>query len=402
MSRRICIVSESLSDNLGDQAICLALTNILCSRYVVSKASFGSVTSHLSTQGPERKIKFVNRPKALPRLRLHPNIKALIGWYLLGRRKTFENHYTSHIKDSDFVLVGGGQLIKNNSALFCEKIGLIANLCRRKSIPFALIGVGVDEGMRSRNWRTVRWALESSEISIFRDQVSRARAEQSVIFNRVAVTVPDLAFSLPNRHIQTESKRDVGLAINVMNIVALEKSIGNLSQNWLDILIGALSETITNSGYRHNGLALFTTGAAEDLIAANRIGREICAKSGVSLEIFHPKTLDELLEFLSRSSDVIATRMHAGILAYISGCNPVCISWDDKIEGVWAKVGQENRVVRLRDLIRDASPLRLINLFQELRAPSGTELKNLALLVEKEVLENVGSVLERSDQKLEV
>lgn len=395
MKRRICIISESNSNNLGDQAICRALTGVLEIRYLVAHASFGMISDHSRGQKEGRKKRAANLLAAWLPLYRQPRTKARIRWHILKQKQKFENYYSPHIEGSDLVLIGGGQLIKNNTALFCEKLALIAAICCKNSTSFALIGVGVDEHMEGDNWRTVKSALENSEFSIFRDQESMIRAEEQIKSKKHSLTLPDLGFSLRNQICsETPSIRKLALAVNVMDILALEKHFADPPKDWLEELIVMLSKVVTHSEYRQRKLALFTTGSPQDLIAARKIRTDIHIKTGIELEIFHPTTLDELLWFLSQVRDVIATRMHAGILAYISGCNPVCISWDNKIEGVWANIQQEKRVTRLSDFISGTDPVDFIGLLRELHAPSSAELHDLAQLVEQGVLENVAKVLE--------
>jgi polysaccharide pyruvyl transferase WcaK-like protein len=398
MNRRICIISEVCSDNLGDQAIYRALVEILQPHYFISNASFGKVLSESSVvERKETRAGWLRLP--IP-FELQPKSKALIRWHALGNRNKFRRHYGEAIEGNSLIVIGGGQLVKNNTSLFCEKVALIASICKRKSLPFAFLGVGVDERLSQMNWRFVKCAIQNAQVAIFRDQISLRRVLKR--FGPVGnfSTLPDFGFSLLNPSRTNDwSRREVVLAINAMDSSALNKRFGGTHENCRKSFSFSLCNFIKDSGFVRERIVLFTTGSHEDFLAAKEMSRDIYVQTGVKVEIFHPETLDDLLYFLSLVRNVIATRMHAGILAYVSGCNPLCLSWDDKIDGVWQNISQERRVIPFNKFISKNEISEFVCLLRELCAPSPAELDVLSLRIKQGVLESVGDIFDNYANK---
>jgi len=121
---------------------------------------------------------------------------------------------------------------------------------------------------------------------------------------------------------------------------------------------------------------------------------------GLDLEVFHPGDLDDLMSFLGIVKNVVASRLHAGILSFVSGCNLVCMNWDDKVAGVWAVVGQADRVIEVSGFSDTIWAKAILSKLNVLKAPSQTELKDLADTVWNEVtLQIIGSrALQLPDQ----
>jgi len=395
MKPLISIISECHSENLGDQAIERALSGILRPYYRVSTTSFGRIVTS-STIGPVAADIRMHKSLASRLVDVvPPGTKARVRWHLLRRKEKFFAHFSAAIEPSDLVVLGGGQLIKNNISLFCEKLALVSKISRFHSIPFALVGVGVDGRMEERNWRSVESAITTAEFVILRDELSRGRI-QARFERRGGLTVlPDLAFALGNPHRdRSQPERDTALAVNVMDFSAMlgshDPAWGGKSGKFVD----GLCDIILTANQSGASTILFTTGTADDLRAASDARNHIITRTGVDLPVFHPSTLDELLAFLGNVKDVIAARMHAGVLAYVSGCNPLCVSWDDKVEGVWSSIHQAKRVIDVGEIVRAGAGARVLNRLRDLPSPSGQELERLAGTIRHDILERVGRALE--------
>lgn len=393
MKPLITIISECHSKNLGDQAIARSLSSILHPFYQVSETSFGNLpvarTDGASSSQKSRKSFMRNIFKSVP-----AKTKARIRWHILGEKRKFTEHFRSPIQDSSLVIVGGGQLIKNNIALFCEKLSLASNISSVCSTPIALIGVGVDKKMNLRNWRIVKNAIDESKFIILRDITSRDRICSALNFNKDYSILPDLAFALENPRLGYEkSNRGISLAINVMNLETMLSPLGHVRTPDADTFVASLCDIVKIAHHDGSTISLFTSGTPDDFRAANTIKSEISTRTGVDLPIFHPPTLDDLLAFLVDVNDVIATRMHAGILAYISGCNPLCVNWDDKVEGVWSAIRQPERVIDMEDIAHQDAGAKILKRLQDLAPASRQSLDELAEEVRDGVLEPIGKTL---------
>lgn len=393
MKPSILIISESSSKNLGDQAIARSLSEILCPFFNISKVSFSTLPIDTVEK---RSKKNENHKVILQRIsRNIPNkTKARIRWHLLGGKRAFLKHFSASIKESNLVIMGGGQLIKNNTALFCEKLSLISGVSRAQSIPTALIGVGVDKNMKFHNWRVLKNVISEVKFIILRDLISRDRIRAAINLGKECSVVPDLAFALKAPKVnQTKSDRGVSIAINIMNIEAMLSPVDHVKKPSANSVISSLCEIVKITHVSELTVKLFTSGANEDLHAAKTIKNEVFLRTGIDLAIFHPSSLDDFLDFLGDVDSVIATRLHAGILAYISGCNPVCVNWDDKVEGVWSAIHQRERVIAMSDLERENAAELILKRLQGLAPASQHSLDELAEEISICVLEPIRKII---------
>lgn len=396
MTHLISVISECHSKNLGDQAIARAIRGILRPSYSVSATSFGE-TSYCSPDrlGPIGAITDTARSSRILSA-IQPKTKSQVRWHILGGERKFAKHYAFGIKRSDLVLIGGGQLIKNNISLFCEKVALIAKLSKSADIPFALIGVGVDKKMEKRNWRIIDDAINHASFIILRDELSQGRIEIASKCIVETSVLPDPAFALVNPdRCRPESDRCVALAVNVMNFSTMLRSGDPMLKITIEDLIEVYRDLVRSARGNTVPITLFTTGSTEDLVSANVLKNHIYSEVRIELPIFHPETLDDLLAFLANSRDVFAARLHAGILAHISGCNTLCLNWDDKVQGVWSTVYQPERVVRMQDILHKHIGSELLSKFQGLKRPSFKRLDDLAEEVRRGVLSPIANSIMR-------
>ena len=389
----ITIISECHSDNLGDKAITISLGNILRPFYDVKETSFSNISAHEAeaTSSPTKSRKSILRQvlKSIP-----AKTKARIRWNILNDKRKFDGHYRAPIYQSDLIIVGGGQLLKNNVALFCEKLSLVSKIANTQSIPTALIGVGVDKKMIPQTWRIVKKAIDTAKFIVLRDAKSSDRICAAMGCQKNFSILPDLAFALKNPGLDPEiSDRSISLAINIMDFSSMLDPLETSSKIEANTLISGFCDIVKVAHDTGSSICLFTSGSSSDLLAANIVRMEISARLGVELPIFHPSTVDDLLAFLINVDDVVATRMHAGILAFISGCNPVCVNWDDKVAGVWLAIHQQERVIEIEEIFRDDFGANLLMKLNNLTPASCKSLDDLAEKVRSGVLEPIGRTL---------
>jgi polysaccharide pyruvyl transferase WcaK-like protein len=389
----VVIISECHSENIGDQAITRSLRDILHPFYDVKEASFSKIPAcqaeGSSSLAKARNSIFRRVLKSVP-----AKTKARIRWNILGDKRKFADHFRKAIDGSNLVLIGGGQLVKNNVALFCEKLALVPSIAGAQSIQTALIGVGVDKKMNQKTWCIARKAINTAAFIILRDVISRDRICAAMKPAINCSVLPDLAFGLKNPELDLSvSDRSVSLAINIMDFDAMLAPLNSSSKIDSNTIISGFCEIVKAAHDAGSTIRLFTSGSSSDFRAADNFRAEVSARIGVELQIFHPSTLDDLLAFLIDVDDVIATRMHAGILAFISGCNPVCFNWDDKVIGVWSAIHRHERVIDMEEIFREDFGSELLLKLYSLPPTSRKLLDDLAESVRSGVLESIDRTL---------
>lgn len=349
MSKRtILVINEGLSQNIGDQAIQVAIEGLLKDRYHTSHA-FLSV--HKIEKSSPKKTTANSNTRFMP-----PKMKAHIRWKLLGGRENAKSYYENKIVNADAVIIGGGQLIKNNVSLFCERINLIGEICRKHNKPYGFIGVGVDEylGILSRA-RTKKFLKDAKFISV-RDDRSRERL-QKILGTKTPVEVaPDLAFFLP-REKADDKKTHIG--INILPYDIFIKSCPDYAHISFDDYSRFWAETARVASSYFDNVSLFTTGSDGDLWCTEKISGIVMEIYGIDLDIYHPGNIDELNNIFDHLSHSIVSRMHAGIIGYTRGVSPLCLNWDDKIIGCWESVGQRERVFSSSFIEAEDGPERI-------------------------------------------
>ncbi|MDG1709411.1 MAG: polysaccharide pyruvyl transferase family protein, partial [Emcibacteraceae bacterium] len=287
MKPLISVISECHSDNLGDQAIARSISEILLPYYRVSTTSFSRMTSSSTdsfgtTGAAVRKLKALRFIRAVP-----PRTKARVRWHLLHEKAKFARHYGSAIERSDLVILGGGQLIKNNVTLFCEKLALISKLSASQSIPFALVGVGVDRKMEEKNWRIIENTIDSATFIILRDEMSRGRVNAAFKGVGDLAVLPDLAFALTNPNFSRPAEdRGIALAVNVMDLASMVQPVNSSGECDIEKLVGFFCNVVEAARKNVASITLFTSGAANDLSAANEVRKRIYLQIGIDLPIF--------------------------------------------------------------------------------------------------------------------
>lgn len=370
------IFSECTSKNLGDQAISRALHLILSPYFEVEFVSFSGAKKETS----KVKAGVGSSRFSLSLLRrisryVSPKFKARIDWYFLGERNRLKKIYKESIEGKDLVVVGGGQLIKNNISLFCDRLSLLHEIVRDLNVPSMCVGVGVDRKMNMLTWRLVAGLLGRCKFIILRDKISLRRIEKNLDVDH-ALVLPDIAFALDN-HTYSDKSRGISIGINVMSANTLLGGVANEADLTYSDIIDGYCRAVECMHEKSLSYVIFTSGTVEDLVEANNIKETIHNRTGVEIPLFHPKSLDDLLDFLLGVRCVIAARMHVGILAYISGCSPVCINWDDKVRGVWSVIGEENRVIELTYFVNRENAALILEELYSIKPPTHGVIESL-------------------------
>jgi len=375
----IVIISESDSENLGDQAISQALVAILADLGDVSCASFsGSSTASTDRTATRASNGLVQLLKSLVRL-VPINARSRIRFHLFGGQRALLLHYEEAIRDARLVLFGGGQLIKNNAALFCDRMYILHTALKEASIPHAILSVGVDAKMSPLTWRLARSFIAASEFVVVRDTASKERIEEAKCRIDDIAVIPDPVFALPNPYLNQERPdRDIPLAINVIDTAAaLNGTSGRFAT------ANELIATYLELAQMQTGAVLFTSGTTADLVVARRVAEMLRARTDSAIEIFHPSSVDELLVFLAKTDKIVASRMHVGIFSFISRCNFLALCWDPKVVAVWHDLSQGDRVVNLDQFAQSDSASTLLAQLERQPPPTADTVNEVAEVVSR-------------------
>ncbi len=337
---RVAVFGEIYSPNVGDGIIfdCIAwglaqhgVEALACDLSLRTgyedgpKAADSDDVSHLRSAARF----FVRRSLSLRRA------ITVVKW-IGGERRRFIAAYERSIRESDAVIVGGGQIIVDRQLGFPLRIATIVSLAKKYQKKIAVFSCGADRTQGSVA-RAIFGSLARSACYISaRDETSRAFFE-SLGPSLTVNCHPDVGFLVSSVHQAHGTAADGVIGVNVMPHSTMAAFTGASSgadgqeqdrKAW-EALIGQL----LSRGYR---VQIMTNGDPLDYDAADGLYEVFREESRVRL-MPRPMRPVDLAEQMQGIPALVASRMHAGIVAYSYGKRVLPIVWDKKVVGVWQK-----------------------------------------------------------------
>ncbi|NLC26526.1 MAG: polysaccharide pyruvyl transferase family protein [Fastidiosipila sp.] len=324
--KKILIVNRKHTDNLGDIAIGLALTQLFekrgCEVYQLEFSTFGkdissfglNTNSGASETGAKAKIS-QKSPGKLKRF-LAENFPKAIWFYGSGR------HVIQQLREIpkdqiDLIVIGGGQLVQsertNDKFAYAFKLWNWMNRHLLKT-KLAVLGVGAKEDLSPYAAKVYKKALSHADFIYVRDHHSKEIVEQLKSSLEVKL-MPDVAFSL-YRNSKKQGRKEVERKLALLGIYdydsyckihSLEAERSAYFEEWKGKI-----EDLSKAGY--NVQLFYSTGT--DKIETQRFSEYL----GGKYEVAAANSLSDLFELLDSVDYVYSGRMHALILAMVSGC----------------------------------------------------------------------------------
>jgi polysaccharide pyruvyl transferase CsaB len=257
--------------------------------------------------------------------------------------------FGSHaLKDTDLLLWGCGQLINDRQSLaLLPYFAFRAWQAMRRDIPVVLFAAGVGQLKRRFSKILTRYLVRHCRLCSVRDDRSRDILRECGISGAIFVTA-DPAFLLSRKAIaMTKTKAGVVFAVrewflsdynilpqSIRRHLGLERSTQR-SKVLLALYAEAADQLIEN-GLDVSFVAMSTASGHNDLLTARQIvGRMRRTARIVEGDL----TVPELLKIFSSARVVVATRMHAAILALAAGSRPVVLTYEAKGEALVERMG---------------------------------------------------------------
>ena len=189
MTKKVLTINECFSDNLGDQAIALSLSSLLKDEGVeVVFADFtGNKFNSASTDKKASERHFYDKVVAVLK---RVEVLRLVAWIL----KNISRIRNSIKQDVDFAIIGGGQLILNNS-YFPISLYMWTLLLKFYNKDIYLFSVGSGNSFTAIQSYLIRTSLSRVNGVYTRDIVSRDKLKE--LFYVDSTVIPDVAYSFP-------------------------------------------------------------------------------------------------------------------------------------------------------------------------------------------------------------
>lgn len=313
--KKVLIVNQGLSANIGDKAILLALTKYFGSRgYQVSIQGF---THYYETKIDDIDYKQYRQTRKF-------DLPILLKWNL--KAKTNLEKKLSEITDKyDLLIIGGGQLIKSR-CYFPFALEKWINTGRSIAKNIFLVGVGLDPSFTMLEKRKIKNSLKLVDGIFVRDSRSRIRLKK--IFDFDSELIPDVAFIL-KKYIKFANYTRSGTVIMPFDYYTYryhfknKKSRTEYDAYWIDMIKehAAANEDIK---------LMYTT--IEDKRECFRIFDLLPKYLQDVVTIVEVNTVEEIVFEFLKTKNIYSARMHALILGLVAGTTVHSINFSDKLE----------------------------------------------------------------------
>ncbi len=338
MNPKVAVIGEIYSPNLGDGVIADSMTMLV--------ARAGVDVIHVDLSGKSSWTDTFHPQSARISPALHRAMRLVIPQQLRGRLREREwlknNHHNlanrvaEYSKGCDAAILGGGQLLHDNTLRFPMKIRSATAGLRESGISrIAILGCGVGYEWSTRAKQILNEALDPLEVLWVgvRDPASLQ------VINRVLPTYTDrshwstdVAIWCDEVYNQTPAELNADRTHVGIGIINPNDALGTfladddpkvlkLIDQWHKVVSGLVAR-----GHR---VTLFSNGDPNDHALAERIAQE-CKNAELNARPTRPA---ELVEQISQFGSIIAHRLHALIISYALRVPALPLVWDKKVQG---------------------------------------------------------------------
>lgn len=394
MTKKIIVAAEMYSNNLGDgiifDAINKLITDVSYNKINIEALDLSgkeifsiNPCSYIEKQEKKSKLKTL-----LSRFKLVKKIYFFTSW-ILKDKSTVKLKWSKIIKESDAVIIGGGQLITDENFYFPPRLYLVYKLCKIHKKPLAIFGCGVGNKWGFFARRTYSKVLNYADFVSTRDNISNEKI-QTLGINSIHHSDPAFYLSSNNN----DNDNDNNIYFNIQSPSDFRyfvPTLKNMTDNeyyffWINLIT-----EFNQLGYK---ITLHTNGHPQDIKTINLI-YSLYEKSHPTsmLSILEPaKTPNELITQLKNCTMLISTRMHAGIIAYSMLNKVIPISWDRKVNNVWAEFGTPDIPISPTIFINGISAKDLLNKLNNSKENQIKLLDNNLLILKKYMKECLFSI----------
>ncbi len=307
---KILITNEGLSDNLGDQAILYVLRNI----FINHEIDFIDFTRNYDSKKLKVKNKKIKKKKPL-----FLRYITKLNWLIIRAKRYLLASYKSY----DLVVIGGGELIRNNLT-FPYSLFLIALLIRSKKLIF---GVGCEMKFSKRNKILFEYSLKRISKIILRDKRSAYNLKYSM--NIHANISSDVVFLISDFHELKQQVKNERVSFAFQSYSAFLSNNQYISERQY---ISECVKLIETKAKLYKEVKLFHT-TENDALFMLKLADAYNNVSPVKIKYVNINTLENLIEYIANSSLIISNRMHALIIALSYNCEIEVIRSSEKLIG---------------------------------------------------------------------
>lgn len=232
---------------------------------------------------------------------------------------------------ADLICVGGGALLTDINLHFPQSLAVIQRAAAELRKPLWCLGCSAEGEWSDRGRAILADFVAACDVIAVRDRATAERVTE--LAERRVPVFGDFALPLaPWRGRRRVRPREYLLGINVSHI---PQPWTHFQQDYEDLLVELAQRFSTFSGPDMK-IALFTTGTRQDDAPAMRVHQRL-APIGATLH--RPRDLGKLRRVMDESEVVLATRLHAAIVALAEGRPAISVSPAPKTENFFDTIG---------------------------------------------------------------
>jgi len=339
---RIALLNAHYSANLGDGLLSDCLMFGLgpeLDSYPVDLAG----REEISTLGGNRRGQILKALNAMPSPVRSFAIRQIQNRFV---KTKWRPHFEAKLKESDAVILGGGNLIADQDLNFPVKIHTALSVAKAYEKPCYLYGVGVGGSFSQKGAELFNEAFSSADIREVYVRDARSKRNWDEFFAQssgckaTVVWDPGLLASLTWPIAEADQKGPIRVGI----ISPDELSYHEGSEESWDVTdwYQRFIQDLINTGKE---VRLFSNGSPED----TRYLQENIAPLFPELSHDIPKNQEELSRLLGQSDLVAAFRLHA-LIPTISYNRPIlALAWDAKVRSFAEKIGQSHACIDVKE-----------------------------------------------------
>jgi polysaccharide pyruvyl transferase WcaK-like protein len=350
---RLAILNMKYSPNLGDGVIAECLEASIRDRtgWKVVSVDLAGRTAYPTPRSGRVRLAALLMLKQLPQ-RLRDTAVRLV----LTRQITTKlvPRWHDALRDADFAVIGGGQLIQAFDLNFPLKLTAATTLCENLKIGTALFAVGATAPSSATGERLFRKVLASEGLvyASARDESSLqilSNLGRPATLDRDPGLLAATTWPAPPRDRRERPLVGVGIAHPVVLAYHSSRDRRLAVERTLNAYV-KLIQGLATSGC---DVIVFSNGAGEDEDALKAVRRRLAGSQGEHEPRiqFPPRasTPGELCRLIAGVDCLVAHRLHANIVAYSYAIPAIGLAWDRKMEAFFLSVGRERYLLSLQN-----------------------------------------------------
>lgn len=311
--KRVLIINQGKSENLGDKAINIILKDILeDNNCEVECAGYAQCTERNMALMSER----LKRDTKSRLRKLLPNI-SLWG---LKYYWNIKNEFTRMSKTNqyDLVIIGGGQLLKTKSVFVYALLTWYKLIKRHLKCPVVLLSVGADDKFAKLEKMIYKKILPG-----FNDIYVRDDKSKQSLFREFGITtkyIPDVVFAYSKYYPLPNCEDKSSILLMIYNYADARYNFG--ANHSIYEYYNSWKELLLNNVVQGSKIVLgYTT--IEDKRETIKFAQYLKDNSEIDFIITDTDDINQFVEVLAKTKKVISGRMHALLLGMNYGCEPI-------------------------------------------------------------------------------